>query len=509
MLKIHQRRTFQLGMALLVLFASMQTFAANYPLELVSPRAAGTSPASGNAAITAENRIFKAYPGIEYNIRAVIVGGAYPFTFSLSNAPSGMTINPRTGEIRWPSPPAGTVTPTITVRDAEGTERSSPWTITVSTAGFKFIDSVNGRAYPTGTGTIDNPWRNISDIVSARTADIVYFRTGEYNTTGIQRSSVGSPWERVELGAEYSNKWIAFPGDSPIIDFGYRQGGDPGALIRLNSNNLYIDGFEARNLRIIGFQVHSGRYGVFRRLRMHDLNMAGVSNDGSNSAFIMTMSSYSDSGAGGNASSWGQYLAIQDSEFYNAPADCTLKMYSQWKLVIEDNLFRDTAAGPELKADLPQVSYRHNTHRNIPRIVIGGNMHSYTFHGEILFNLVLAPNSTAAIDVNQDGFAKRVDVYRNTVVGVLRVRNVDSSDGPFRVYDNVIINNDSGTRVRTESVSDTSRIQITNNLTGSPSSGIVDSSGLLTSANVQYLGTRGYQIGNEVRPRPPTGVVAN
>ncbi|HEX7011762.1 MAG TPA: Ig domain-containing protein [Steroidobacteraceae bacterium] len=482
--------------------------AANYPLELVSPRAVGTAPASGNAAITAGNRIFKAYPGIEYNIRAVVVGGEYPYTFSLSNAPSGMTIDSRTGEITWPNPTGSSVTPTITVRDAEGTVRSSPWTITVTTEGFWFVDAVNGS--PSGNGTINSPWRTISNMANAsgpRAGDIVYFRNGTYNVLDMPRTSVGSPWERVEFPESKPNIWIAYPNERPVIDFGFNQSsGQPGALIRLDGNNLYVDGFETRNTRVIGFQTHAGRYAVFRRLRMHDLNLIRANLDGTNSSFIMTMSAYSDSTAGGNASSWGQYLAIQDNEFYNAPVDLAIKIYSQWKLLIEDNNFHDLRYGTELKADMPQFTYRGNRHTRIAGRAIGGNMHSLTTHGEINFNLVYEPNGEFALDVNQDGEAKRIDIYRNTFVGRVRVRNTDSSDGPFRFYNNVIINSDSGTHIYQENVSDRSRIVAMDNLTGTLSQNIVDATGSLTGQYVQYLGTRGHELADIVRPAAPTNV---
>src|SRR5688572_17024316 len=81
-------RFFFIPLFLFLINASAQ--AANYPLELVSPRAAGSSPSSGQPAISANNRIFWAYPGIEYNIRATVIGGKYPYRFALSNAPTGM-----------------------------------------------------------------------------------------------------------------------------------------------------------------------------------------------------------------------------------------------------------------------------------------------------------------------------------------------------------------------------------------------------------------------------------
>jgi hypothetical protein len=502
-----------LASALLALAVSLPAVSANYPLELVSPRAVGTSPASGNASITSSNRIFRAYPGIEYNIRAVIVGGAYPYTVSLSNAPAGMTIDAGTGLIRWPNPSGTSATPTISVTDAEGTTRTSPWTIAVTTEGFYFVDAANGSNYPTGTGTISNPFRRISDLRAAPGANvgqIAYFRSGVYTALDMPRESVGTTWERVELGSTVPNIWIGYPGDSPIIDFGFVSGQEPGVLIRPEGENVYIDNFETRNSRVIGFQVHSGQFGVFRRLRMHDHNMIRDSLDGSNASFILTMSAYTDSDVGGSPSSWGQYLAVQNCEFWNAPMNVAIKTYSQWKMVIEDNVFRQTFFGTELKADMPQFQYRRNTHIGIPGTAIGGNMHSASTHGEILFNLVNAPSGDYALDVNQDSQTKRVDIYRNTFMGTVRVRNADSQDGPFRVYNNVIINGSTGTqRVTTENTTDASRIVITDNLAGAPNGGLVDSAGMLIGSFLtDFLGRRGHLIGNEVRPRPPTGVSA-
>jgi putative Ig domain-containing protein len=500
--RAHLRAAVQRFVVLAALVFTAPAFAANYPMELVSPRAVGTAPVSGNAAITAGNRIFKAYPGIEYNIRAVVIGGAYPYSFTLSGAPAGMTINSQTGEIRWPSPTGTTATPTISVTDSEGTQRSSPWTIAVTTAGFKFVDAVNGS--PSGNGSITSPWRTVGNLMGASSAvagDIVYFRNGVYSPLELERHSVGTPWERVEIEGDKPNAWIAYPGEAPIFDFGFNPtSGEPGVLVRFWMTNMYIDGFETRNSRIIGFQVNRGSYGVFRRLRMHDHNMIRANLDGANASYIMTL--------GGQAGDYCQYLAIQNNEFYNAPSDMALKIYQQWKMVIENNLFRDLNYGTELKADIPQFTYRANTHLRIPGRSIGGNMNQPATHGEINFNLTNTPSGEAAFDVNQDGMATRIDVYRNTFVGRVQVRPTDAADGPFRFYDNVIISSDSGTpagsRILNMGAVDQSRIFISNNLTGAPGGGIVDANGLLTSAYAQYRGVRGHELANVVRPRPPT-----
>jgi hypothetical protein len=296
-----------------------------------------------------------------------------------------------------------------------------------------------------------------------------------------------------------SNIWMAYPGERPVIDFGFVQNVEPGVILRFQQTNLYVDGFDTRNSRIIGFQVLVGQYGVIRRMRMRDHNLIRANLDGTNASFIMCVT-------GGGA--YGDYLAIQDNEFSNAPSDMAMKIYAQRKLLIEGNNLHDLFFGTELKADMPQFTYRGNRHFNIPGRSIGGNMHDSPTTGEILFNLVNTPGSEAALDVNQDGMAGRIDIYRNTFIGRVRVRNTDLLDGPFRFQNNVIVSSDTGTsllsRIYLESVSDLLRITQLNDLTGAPSAGIVDATGNLTANFSQYVGSRGHQIG--VVPRPPTGV---
>src|SRR5687767_12569806 len=98
-----------------------------YPLEITNIGPVGVNGMSAN------NRIFRAYPGLEYNIRAAVVGGVYPFQYSLSGAPTGMTIDAATGEIRWPTPQSNASNITLTVRDSAGATRSATWSITVTT----------------------------------------------------------------------------------------------------------------------------------------------------------------------------------------------------------------------------------------------------------------------------------------------------------------------------------------------------------------------------------------
>lgn len=486
----------------------LPVWAANYPLELVMPRAAGTAPAAGFNPIPAAHRIFKAYPGITYNVRAVAFGGAYPYTFALGNAPAGMTINGSTGEINWPNPSGASATPTITVTDAEGSRQSSTWTITVTTNGFVFVDAVRGTA--SGSGSINSPWGSLADLYARGSAgQIVYFRQGTYTPSGLTTTG-GLGWERVEWSESKPTTWLEYPGESVDYNAGYQSDAVTGHFIRFygsNASPIYVDGIDFHNFRNIGMQIVSGLadYAVYRRLKFRDMAL-GI--EGQNPAGIMFMDNYSDPT---------QYAVIQDCEFFNLNNGGGLKFYSHKKVLVEDNLFRDSTDGFDLKTHVPRFEVRGNTFRNIRNRALYGNMHvgggggGEAASGEWRFNNVNVPAAGVAVDVNQDGEAATVHVYRNTINGLARAREVSSEDGPFYFYENVIVNNTSGSagsHVEFMNVSAPGRVIIRDNLVGSPADRILDSNGLLTAAFEQYIGTRGHMLGDVTRPMPPTDVTA-
>ncbi len=504
---------------LLISAATAPVHAAIYPLELVTPRAAGTSPATGQPAISSNHRIFWAYPGIEYNIRAAVLGGAYPFTFSLSNAPAGMTINASTGEISWPSPPPGTsVTPTISVTDAESQTRTASWTITVDATRFIFIDAVNGREFNVanpGTGTISNPFRRIRDLMEGNDYDskrrnlhankIAYFRTGTYYIDGYLEDPGTVSLGRMAVLNEFKPvAWLAYPGETPTIDgqcfaASPQIGSRPcnrSAHISFygNGDNTFIDGFRIINMAYHAFRVEGmGNYQAFRR---NVFSRLGPTEPGVNEGWITTISS--------RTTAMGSYMTIQDNVMEDVDAGCFIKLYTTQRTLIEDNIMRtaldstgnNTSEGIAIKGGpLDRITVRHNTIYNVAQKGIGGNMHDLN-SAEISFNRVynITTSTGPAVEVNQDGMANNVDIYRNTFLGRVTVRNTDTSDGPFTFSTNVIINNDPGTHIYYESVSAPSRISLSNNLAGSSSQGIIDQNLNLTAAYSNYIGSRGYQL---------------
>lgn len=490
--------------------------AANFPLELAHPRAAGTSPTPGAPTIDPSHRIFWAYPGLAYDVRAVVTGGAYPYAFSLTNAPTGMTIDAATGRIHWPNPQATAADVGLTVVDAEGTQVQSTWTITVDPTKFLFVDAVRGHHAPSngcsatcGTGTLENPWQTISDMVSSGSGSagkILYFRAGTYGVLDVPRARVGGPWERVELSSTTrALSWIAYPGETPIVDFGFDGAAEPGPLIRLSGPAVYIDGFETRRSHYIAWQLGQAHYGVLRRMRMHE---HGPGEDGTNAAFIMTLT---------QAGETTKYLAIQNNDFSDYDTSVAIKFYSQEKAVIEDNAFHDDHASEaiHLKADSRQFLVQHNLFFNMSGSAIAGNMHDPTTGGEVRFNVV-RDSPIDALGVNQDGMATTVYAYRNTFVGRVRVRNTDGADGPFHFRDNVIVSSTPegacvpGSRIYCENVSDSSRVMVAaaphEDLDCAPGDGCTDAMGLLQgTARTTYLGLKGHELVNHPAPGENTG----
>jgi hypothetical protein len=479
-----------------------EVFPSIYPLELVLPRAAGTAPSDGARgvglepgsplpAIPATHRVFRAYPGIEYDVRAAVIGGSYPYTFSLRDAPASMTIDPVSGQIHWPSPDAD-ATPTIVVTDMEGTEVSSPWTIEVTTAGFRFVDSADGEHYPAGTGTLEDPYRDFVDLKedpAAGYGDIVYFRNGVYGPAGIERDNAGGAWERVDFGREDPQTFLAYPGERPILDFGFVEGVDRAAIFRLSGG--YVDGFETRHARNIGFQLAGGNFTVLRRLDMHDHNPGGEELDGQNPAHVMSIDS----------EKW--YTVVQDCDFHGMVTSGGLKLYNEGRMLIEGNRFYDGAAGVDWKVGIERGTFRGNRLWDVTDTGIYGNMSNryemFVRDGEIAYNLFLMGDvvddgwDNGAVGLNWDSEAGRIDVYRNTIVGRSYVARGDAADGPFRFARNVMITDDPEPVVVIDG-GDPARTVLEENLVGTAADGIVDEEGRLTEAYAEYRGTHGHEV---------------
>jgi hypothetical protein len=508
--------------------SSNTPFASQYPLEILYPKAVAAAPSG----LDANNRCFFAYTGLTYTIRAAAMGGSYPYTWSLSNAPAGMSINSSTGVITWTNPTATASNIQVTCSDSASGTASETWSITVGTSGWYFVDAVNGNAHSTnggtGTGTAANPWLTLDDVYDGSTANSrVYFRAGTYTVANIPTfSNSGGAGTPYELGEEYidwrdtsrATNWIAYPGDAqPVIDYGYigtgfpYNTGDSKPRVLLQSNATALIGLKFINSMTMAFQfARTNRRGVY--VWDCDFVNTGPGINGGNSAFLMWKALY---GSGPTYTPGTQaYGDVVIGCLFN---DCdgvattggnsVWKMYSMLRPLFYDNDISDTTENVEAcayKADISQFTIRKNQFSNIGETAISGNMDTHlendgggeeTF-GDICYNYV-ADAVLSGLDIGNAKVSTpigRVDVYRNTFVCPIRIENLVTADGPYVLSKNAIQNADGAQspwpHIQDTSITDSSRVTLDDNTAGA--SGIVDGSGNLIDTS--KLGTHGHVI---------------
>lgn len=477
----------------------------HYPLEITQPPANASAHRAGWAA-----------PGKPYVVPVAVIGGTWPYTFTLNNPPAGMTIKNASasetcgiaeagrvhvicGEITWAAPASGTFTVAVSVRDAAGATVARTFTVQVSAAPFKYVDAVNGHnasangcASSCGDGSEGNPWKTLRDVWAASSGgQIVYFKTGQYSAADIPRFSMGGEGEGIEFTANKATAWLAFPGQSPVIDYG---SGD-GLLLQtwMWGGMVYVEGIAhqrggAKYFHILG-DAASG--GVIRKN-----TFTGLVGDVSNAAFLMTPHNPVTSG-----------LLIQDNVFQSATGQLAGRFYDTTKTLIEGNVMTGISNGLDPKDAATRLTFRANRLVNFPASRWGSfgmsgsfnNGSHVDFHHNLLMNFV-----DSALDIGatwtQPCNTPASYYYNNTFVGRIFVSRICAPT--LQVFTrNVIVNGDGGASPLAFfsvppgfSAPDWTRVQATNNLTGA--SGLVDANGqLMASARTQWLGQRGYELG--------------
>jgi len=491
-----------------------------YPLQILQPQ----------PNLTTHSRYYKAYPGLLYKVPVGVFGGAYPFTYSLLTAPSGMSVNSSTGIISWPNPTtSGSPHPvTVNVTDAAGTTVSRSWTITVTTQGFLFVDGSRGThaqgygcSANCGTGTIDNPFKSMNDFYQASGSQImasandswrngnflnhfVYWRAGTYGLEGAFNSS-GQQFDMLYRGNSKPHVWLAYPGETVVIDHAIIPGTN-GAFFDArdgDSTDFYIQGITFRNMRNHAWRIGGYDNHVFFENRFENL---GPGRNGDNSSFLM-WTRY--------APLYAENALVKDNVFDRLNVGAFIKTYSMRYALFEGNIFtrgEETGGsgleGIAIKNDTRYVDVRGNSFDgNFGDGAINGNWNACG-DLEIRFNKILnAPSQTYSsesggyvIQMNHDTGAGPAYVHRNTMEGSVVAKFGNANDGPFRIYDNVIVNENSGTPVGSHishySVAVPSIYIATNNLAGSAADNIIDANGNLTAAYAAYIGSRGHQLGS-------------
>jgi hypothetical protein len=185
------------------------------------------------AGLDTRNRYYKAYPGIPYRVPIVVLGGAWPFKYELTSAPSGMTVGSTLGSadygvIDWQAPTASASSTSVTLRvtDQSGTSATVTWSISVTTSGFLFVDAANGS--DSNAGTIAAPLRTIAGWYGGATYgaksdashanDFVYYRTGTYSTSTAFLEAAGTGQRMPCVSGNKPKVHLAYPGEKAVLD---------------------------------------------------------------------------------------------------------------------------------------------------------------------------------------------------------------------------------------------------------------------------------------------------
>jgi hypothetical protein len=472
-----------------------------------------------HSTMDANDRWTAAYPGLPYEVRCGVIGGVYPYQYALVNAPSGMTIDENTGKITWSSPSAGTYSNIqVTVTDTKGTTvTSAAWSITCATTRFRFFDAVNGNnswdgTSPTFVSGTTGPKQTMSAFWGIGSHTIIgYFLTGTYTNSGMTVQSEGIRW------GTFGNRptiWLAYPNNTPVMDFEHDEGVVEAAqwdfLNNSGTNKIYIDSFELTRSgnKMMRFGSLNNNIVVWR-CHIHHW---GPGADSANSAVF-------DYESGGYSSGDTENSLYQDNYFHDivqptvgTEPNCVWKLYVMYKPLFENNLFDGLHIGGEdeeviaNKAGNRRITVRGNTATNMGMGVFGGNMNAaingYNCDFEFCFNNVHNTSSKCVL-INHDHTQNEPSyLYRNTFRGSVIWDELQSANGPYTYFRNVTINGNAGTDnpdgsgiTHNIAPQDISRLTASDTLFGASGDGIVDSNGLLQgSYRTNYLYFRGHEV---------------
>ncbi|MBU6951463.1 Ig domain-containing protein [Hahella sp. HN01] len=372
----------------------------------------------------------KAYPGVEYNIRLGVVGGKYPYSFTLAQAPSGMSIHPKTGEISWKpstSSEGQSYQIKVDVYDSLQQMTSQEYTLQVTKAGFHFV-SPHGSD-ENGDGTINNPWQTISHGIDQGTLDdILYVRGGDYR-------------ELIKFDLGKTNKVIAYPSETPVVDVNF------GGIMDTRDHYGVIDGLEIKNCQKWCFSASGNETDwIFRRNHMHHLY--DIANKNVNSAFIFFWD--------GKANSY--RFVIQDNKFRDLfdrgsgvngdiHADYSgnaIVMFDVHHSLVEDNIaYNIDGMAFHDKAGSFKNTFRGNLAYNVKDVGISISNQEYSYGLDILYNKLTASFIGLRIGHQNTGLIGNILAHHNTIYGGMSHTNGTTPVGgenSIQIRDNIIDN---------------------------------------------------------------------
>jgi hypothetical protein len=461
-----------------------------------------------DAEMSAYSRYALAPSDIPWRAPISVSGGAWPFYYELTTAPSGMTIGAQYGDtdygiMSWASPTVGSHSIVVKVTDQDATEVTRSWTLVVEdkddTDYFVYCDSVDGSN--SNDGSYNAPFLNFlgwygttpgastgSSSVTFPNRQAFYFG-GTYRTDAITDPQ-GAPDRVVWQSGRKPGVHVAIPGETVVFD----------------CTDYYIDTASMVDAAFIGVefvngnQVNSGTKHSYWRLDNPSRCMAfettfgattGGTTGGTNSACIMF--------TGLDTS----YATISHCTFDNPQGSDFLLNYSVLYIVCEGNVINGYVNESNghafyLKSNGARyVSIRNNRGDCSDEFVqIDYNIqatHPNLYDDiEICWNSIISDGAPIRFGGSNGGTVEQTYVYRNSLQGTVDLAHsseaLDIESTPNVIYEKNVMEGVGLAAAAELTVTNDSTTQT--DVTG----WLNASTNLLEGDGLAYLGTHGAEV---------------
>lgn len=481
-----------------------------------------------NAETNSYARCRLAPSGIPWELRVVVLGGAWPFKYELTTGPSGAVMTRETlptdwltngfqgyGRIGWTAPTVGTHSFAVRVTDQSGTQATVSWTLTVvdreNTTNFMFLNPTTGNnansgAFSSPRQTMNGWYESDKNGNSAHSTKQIFYRGGTYSVLAI--AGFGGQANQADMVTGKPEVHIGYPGETVTWNFG------PGCYIDWESSGrdicLHNLTWTNPETGVGGHKAFLQNYaeGAADRTHIDKIFLDGggttPSADSTNSAAIMI---------DGQPSAESNYVSITDCTFYRCSNMDLVLYYNNDNSVFEGNFI---TGGYQWTGDQHSwgvfIKGQDNVNYSIrANVMIDGTINLPFFfmseftgelkgNVEVCWNNLESTGSVGPIALGQGsgggGNYGPMWAYRNNLrCDTMEIVNWDN--GPFYFEENAVLHD--GTQSATDGLEYLSGTVATdivrqNNLSGS--SGILDlTTNLLTGASrTSSLGLRGCEV---------------
>lgn len=460
---------------------------AKMPMRMVAPRTSTTST------YIYENW----YTGMALDLPICVQGGAWPFYYQLTAAPSGMTIGSQYGDanygrITWSSPTAGSHNVAVRVIDQDGNTVTHSWTLTVGTSKHVFFDAVSGND-STGDGSIGNPYQTFSKFSStdsdtaALNGKIAVYRTGTYSTNNTD-ALTGSGY-RWDMSSNKPLVHMGYPGESVVFDF-------TDASWDWSTGTRHEFSVKGVTMQGINNAIAATQAFYFRCT-----NASRILFDGITFTQAATITAPTNPACIGCRDGTPQTdIAIMDCTFDGMDNVFSVELYEMRYVVFERNTMQNlgTLGGFYAKAEtVADITCRANTAvtSNAARLFIMDNYPSVQNMEVCWNNMKSSAIQAVHIGQNTSNDGAMGWVYRNTIqmTGSVPCVRLHNSYADITMEGNVFVHD--GTY--TNGIQDTNYAGVltNNNVLHAASTAYTDSGGALTGGyRASYLGLHGYEV---------------